>query len=97
LESIFNPFGIGLGYRGGTTTTTPAPTTPNNEQNKQIPRNPCPNVFEYVRDEKNPIEGEIKLKTSYRRDTVVDLVFEANVPGSLTSVFHLKMASLFFI
>jgi hypothetical protein len=89
LGSILNSFGYGV--ETTTTTSASAPTTLNNEQNKQVPlvpRNPCPYVFEYVRDEKNVIEGEIKLKTSYGRDTVVDLVFEANVPGSLTSVFH---------
>ncbi len=77
FETIFNPFGINWNRF--------APTRTNqNEQGTSTPNNPCPSVFEYVNDE-NITEGEIKLKTS-GRDAVVNLVFEANVRGSITSI-----------
>ncbi len=75
LGTIYNSLGINRNEPG------------NNNQNVQTsstPNNPCSSVFEYV-DDGNIIEGEIKLKTS-GRDAVVDLVFEANVPGSISAV-----------
>jgi hypothetical protein len=80
LDTFYNAFGIGINRNDR---NQPARSNQNDEA-PETPINPCPSIFEYV-NEDNIIEGEIKLKTS-ERGTVVNLVFEANVPGSITSV-----------
>jgi hypothetical protein len=92
--TFFNPFGINWSQLAAPASTSTSTSARNNEPATTIPNNPCPSVFEYVQNG-NITEGEIKLKTS-GRDAVVDLVFEANVPGTINSVYKNFAANILF-